>query len=57
MGPFSVFLKIILQLSAKIYWTLKKREIVNLAISVVFSFLQLRNTRGTLIFTKENFLN
>ena len=47
MGPFSVFLKIILQLSAKIYWTLKKREIVNLAISVVFSFLQLRNTRGT----------
>ena len=47
MGPFSVFLKIILQLSAEINWTLKKREIVNLAISVVFSFLQLRNTRGT----------
>ena len=38
MAHFSVFLKIIAQLSSKIYWGLKKREIVNLAIFVVFFF-------------------
>ena len=38
MGHFSVFIKIFPQLSSNIYWGLKKREIVNLAIFVVFFF-------------------
>ena len=47
MGHFSVFLKIILQLSSKNYWALKKREIVNQAIAVVFRFLSLYNITRT----------
>ena len=47
MGHFSVFLKTILQLSSKIYWALKRRDIVNPAIFVVFSFLQLCNIRAS----------
>ena len=47
MGRFSVFLKTILQLSSKICWALKRRDIVNPAIFVVFSFLQLCNIKGT----------
>ena len=31
----------------KRYWALKKEEILNLTIFVLFSFFQLRNIRGT----------
>ena len=42
MGHFFVLLKIILQLSSKIYWAFKKREIVN--IWKYFKYFQNKNS-------------
>ena len=47
MRHFLVFLRVILLFSLRRIWHLKKEEIVNMTVFILFTFLELHNIRGT----------